>query len=160
MRTVFSGGLWLSYAQMYVETGGLADMDDGDADLAAAFAGQRNGLCGAAVPGRLWLITGMHTGTVPFTVEVHDSAPPVEDGWEEVVEASLGQAVVTVDLVRVTDEIAGWADVQLTGLVELTPCLSPVHDGVLDHKRHAAQRLADLHAAQGDARADEPGGGC
>ena len=46
---------------MFVETGELADID---ADLAAAFAGQRNGLCGAAVPGRLWLITGRHTGTV------------------------------------------------------------------------------------------------
>lgn len=40
-----------------------------------------------------------------------------------------GQAVVTVDLVRVTNEIAGWADAQLAGLVELNPCLSPAHDG-------------------------------
>lgn len=40
-----------------------------------------------------------------------------------------GQAVVTVDLVRVSTEIADWADAQLAGLVGLKPCLSPVHDG-------------------------------
>lgn len=39
-----------------------------------------------------------------------------------------GQGVLTVDLVRVTDEIDGWVDAQLAGLVELKPCLSPVHD--------------------------------
>lgn len=103
MRTVFSGGLWLSYAQMYVETGELADID---ADLAAAFAGQRNGLCGAAVPGRLWLITGMHTGTVPCTVEVHDTAPPVEERWEEVVEASFTPAGMPAWLIGCMGEFA------------------------------------------------------
>jgi hypothetical protein len=40
-----------------------------------------------------------------------------------------GQAVVTVDLVRVTDEIAGWVDAQLAGLVELEPWLLPAPDG-------------------------------
>jgi hypothetical protein len=108
VRTVFSGELWLSYAQMYVETDEFADLNaDEDADLAAAFAGQRNGLCGAVVPGRLWLITGLHTGTVPLTVQVHDEGvPPVEDGWEEVVEVSFTPAGMPVRLLGCMGDFA------------------------------------------------------
>jgi hypothetical protein len=47
--------------------------------------GQVNGLCGAAVPGMLYLTTGLHTGNVELTVEVLDAEPPVGDEWEEVV---------------------------------------------------------------------------
>jgi hypothetical protein len=34
------------------------------------------------------LITGLHTGDVGFTVELHDRAPAIDDSWEEIVEAS------------------------------------------------------------------------
>ncbi|MGZ0149489.1 hypothetical protein ACXJJ3_20665 [Kribbella sp. WER1] len=82
MRTLMSGRAWVSYAQIYVESGAeWADLDE-------CFAGQRNGLCGAATPGTLWLITGMHTGEVGFTVELHDTMPAVEYDAEDVVEAS------------------------------------------------------------------------
>ncbi|GAA3132067.1 hypothetical protein JOF29_005281 [Kribbella aluminosa] len=82
MRTVMSGPARVAYAQIYVESG--ADW----ADLVECFAGQRNGLCGAAVPGTLFLITGLHTREVGFTVEVHDTMPPVEYDAEDVVEAA------------------------------------------------------------------------
>ena len=36
------------------------------------------------------------------------------------------QAVITVDFVRVTEEIARWAQEQLAGLIVLKPCLTPV----------------------------------
>src|SRR6266540_5843484 len=36
-------------------------------------AGQRNGLCAAAVPGVRWLVAGLHTGEVPLVVEWHDA---------------------------------------------------------------------------------------
>jgi hypothetical protein len=52
------------------------------------FSGQQNGLCGAAADGALFVITGLHTGDVGFTVELHDEAPPIDDAWEEIVEAS------------------------------------------------------------------------
>jgi hypothetical protein len=58
-------------------------------DLMETRAGQRNGLCGAAVPGVLSLITGLHTGEVPFTVQWHDAEPSLDAGWEDVVEASF-----------------------------------------------------------------------
>ncbi|MFG2317179.1 hypothetical protein [Streptomyces tendae] len=54
-----------------------------------ACAGQTNGLCGAAVPGCLFLCTGLSSGRAALTVEVHGAAPPLEDRWEDVVEASF-----------------------------------------------------------------------
>jgi hypothetical protein len=57
-----------------------------------AFACQSNGICGAAAPGALFLHTGLHSGKVGFAVELHDSRPPVDDGWEEIVEASFSHA--------------------------------------------------------------------
>jgi hypothetical protein len=95
MRTLFRGDVRLSYSQMYVESDGSPD----DHDLGTAFAGQRNGLCGAAAPGRLWLITGLHTGTVPCTVELHSAAPAVDERWDEVVEAPFTPAGVPLTLV-------------------------------------------------------------
>ena len=60
MRVVMDEPFWLEYGQAYVEGPG------GFSELHECFAGQQNGLCGAAVPGVLFLRTGMHTGTVGF----------------------------------------------------------------------------------------------
>jgi hypothetical protein len=59
-------------------------------------------LCGAAVPGALFLITGLHTGSVGFTVELHEDEPPVDQRWEEIVEAPFTPAGDRTELV-------GWA---------------------------------------------------
>jgi hypothetical protein len=80
---VFDGKLWVHYGQAYVlapECDMLLPED--------AFSGQFNGLCGAAVPGGLFLTTGLHTGYVNLKVQVHFKEIPVSDDWEEVVEAS------------------------------------------------------------------------
>jgi hypothetical protein len=50
-------------------------------------AGHLHASCGAAVAGALFLSTGLHSGKVGFTVELHDSRPPVDESWERVVEA-------------------------------------------------------------------------
>ncbi|MGP3968608.1 hypothetical protein [Streptomyces sp. 6N223] len=88
MRVLFKGELWVHYGQFYVESrGGRCGTD-----LPESFAGQRNGLCGAAAPGLLFLITGLHTGKVGLAVELHEQAPPVDEAleeWEEVVEATF-----------------------------------------------------------------------
>lgn len=55
----------------------------------ACWRGQVNGLCGAAVRGFLSLVTGLHTGYVRFTVELHPAEPPLGDEWEEAVEVSF-----------------------------------------------------------------------
>ncbi|CCK24899.1 hypothetical protein BN159_0520 [Streptomyces davaonensis JCM 4913] len=85
VRRPVDGEVHVHYGQIYVES----DPDDFGVELGDAFAGQRAGLCGAAVPGALFLLTGLHTGHVGFTVEVHDQAPPLDPAWEEVVEASF-----------------------------------------------------------------------
>lgn len=70
-------------------------------------AGQVNGLCGAAVPGSLFLVTGLHTGEVRLTVELHDRPVPLADEWEEVVEVSFRPETGSVRLVQWAGE-ASW----------------------------------------------------
>ncbi|MFF7648686.1 hypothetical protein ACFZCY_02275 [Streptomyces sp. NPDC007983] len=73
----------VSYSQIYVESEDASRFGD----WKDAFGGQCNGLCGAAWPGMLWLVTGLFYGRVGFRVEVHDERPDVDEGWEEIVEA-------------------------------------------------------------------------
>ncbi|MEV5549841.1 hypothetical protein AB0L35_27535 [Streptomyces sp. NPDC052309] len=89
MRTVYSGELHVHYGQFYVDSRRDDGCDPAGWDVRA---GQANGLCGAAVPGHLFLTTGLHTGRVGLTVEVHGTRPPLDDAWEEVVEASFRPA--------------------------------------------------------------------
>lgn len=67
----------------------LAPESEVVAELIDARGGQRNGLCGARIPGCLSMVTGLHTGRVPVRVELHAVAPEVGDEWEEVVEVSM-----------------------------------------------------------------------
>ncbi len=84
MRRPVAGEVHVHYGQIYVESDPDLDMD-----LQDSFAGQEAGLCGAAVPGGLFLLTGLHTGDVGFTVEIHDQEPPLDPAWEDVVEVSF-----------------------------------------------------------------------
>ena len=84
MARIFDGLLYVHYGQAYVESS-----DSKPIYLEDAFQGQANGLCGAASPGALFLITGLHTGEVSFTLDVLDVPPPLDDIWEEIVEVSF-----------------------------------------------------------------------
>jgi hypothetical protein len=79
---VFDKPMWVDYGQAYVLSG-----DSDVPDLEVAFRGQVNGLCGTAVSGAMFLLTGLHTGQVGFTVEVSGSLPELDLSWEEIVEA-------------------------------------------------------------------------
>ncbi|WP_320779546.1 hypothetical protein [Streptomyces sp. CRN 30] len=85
MRVPVGGEVWVEYGQTYVES----DPRGSIPGLREAFAGQDVGLCGAAEPGFLWLTTGLHTGHVGLTAEVHDAEPALDPEWEEVVEVSF-----------------------------------------------------------------------
>ncbi|WP_206305918.1 hypothetical protein [Streptomyces sp. RFCAC02] len=88
MRTPLSGEVYIDYGQIYVES----DFESSGLVMEDAFAGQEQGLCGAGTPGGLFLLTGLDCGTVGFTVEVHDSEPPLaglREEWEEIVEVSF-----------------------------------------------------------------------
>ncbi|MGW1788075.1 hypothetical protein ACWCO0_27240 [Streptomyces tubercidicus] len=84
-RTLFDGEVHVHYGQLYVESWG----ERISAGFDEAFAGQENGLCGGALPGGLYLLTGLHTGDIGFTVELHEREPDLADEWEDVVEASF-----------------------------------------------------------------------
>ncbi|WFB11289.1 hypothetical protein LRS74_32820 [Streptomyces sp. LX-29] len=103
MRRPVEGEVHVHYGQIYVES----DPDGCGPGLDEAFAGQSAGLCGAAVPGALWLTTGLHTGEVGFTVEVCDQAPPLDEGWEDVVEVSFRPVSDSSQLVQWAGE-ASW----------------------------------------------------
>jgi hypothetical protein len=93
MRTLLDSEVHVHYWQIYVESG-----DMGVPDLEGAFVGQANGMCGAAVPYGLFLITGSHTGAVGFRVERHEAPPRLDEGWEDVVEVSFRPARTEVAL--------------------------------------------------------------
>ncbi|MFF7649954.1 hypothetical protein ACFZCY_08850 [Streptomyces sp. NPDC007983] len=102
MRRPVTGEVHVHYSQIYVES----DPGSANPDLFEAFAGQSGGLCGAAVPGVLWLTTGLHTGNVGFVVEVHDEAPPLDPVWEDVVEVSFRPVSERTSLVQWAAEAA------------------------------------------------------
>lgn len=86
MLVLFDGPWWVHYGQLYVESA------SGYSDPRKAFHGQANGLCGAAAPGHLFIVTGVHTGAIHLRVEEHETEPPLEDSWADVVEASFTPA--------------------------------------------------------------------
>jgi hypothetical protein len=92
--------VYISYGQLSVQSGDVTV----DTDMFAAFRGQRNGLCGAATPGGLWLTTSSPYGGLGFTAEVHDEPPTVDEFWEDIVEVSFTPASERVTL----REWAGW----------------------------------------------------
>ena len=83
MVVVFEGLVHSAYAQLHVTTGTLEPALPDE-----AFVGQANGLCGCAVEGAIFLVTGTHTGSIPVRVVVYEAAPPVGE-WEEIVEAAF-----------------------------------------------------------------------
>ena len=95
MTRIFSGPLSVHYAQAYLLPAG-----SGTPGLKECFRGQVNGLCGAALPGKLFLITGLHTGHVGFAVDLLDSPPLLDDTWEEVVEVPLSVTTSETALVE------------------------------------------------------------
>lgn len=84
MKRLFAGTVHVHYSAMYF-LGADAEFPDGD----EYFEGQMNGLCGARMRTLLFLRTGLHTGGVKVTVDFWDREPPLDDSWEEVVEASF-----------------------------------------------------------------------
>lgn len=86
MRLLFDGEIRVHYRFLYLQP------QESIPDLRSAVGGQTNGLCGAAHPGVLSMVTGLHTGNVPVRVEAHDQEPALGSDWEEVVEVPFAIA--------------------------------------------------------------------
>ena len=84
MTELFAGNVEVQYGQAYIELDGAFDgaMDE-------CFCGQSNGLCGAQTPVILFLMTGLHTGIVGFSINLFDADPGIDESWEEIVEVSF-----------------------------------------------------------------------
>lgn len=81
-EVLFTGAVGVSYGQVYLVCVEPPEMGE-------SFAGQVNGLCGAAVTGSLFLVTGVNYGTVQMAIELYPGEPPLSDTWEEIVEVSF-----------------------------------------------------------------------
>src|SRR5262245_7501885 len=103
---VFNREIHVHYGQFYVQS-----RSDFFVGLIESLGGQANGLCGAAVPGLLFLITGLHTGHTSVTVEMLGAPAPIGDEWEDVVEASFRPATAKVALVQWAGE-ASWPRIE------------------------------------------------
>ena len=96
MQVLFDGEVPVEYSQVYVVSGRCESGDP----MGDAFAGQVNGLCGGASPGFLFLRTGLTVGRIPFTFELHESEPPMDERWEDAVEVSFRPGVEPVTLIE------------------------------------------------------------
>ncbi|MGC0372532.1 hypothetical protein [Streptomyces sp. SAI-229] len=143
MRRPVTGEVHVHYGQIYVES----DPDDVTPALSEAFAGQSGGLCGAAVPGALWLHTGLHTGNVGFTVEVHDDAPPPDPVWEDVVEVSFRPLSERTSLVQWAGEAAWDLDLARTDY-RVRYCARGMDEGRELDTRVAGEPQADSYLLQ------------
>jgi hypothetical protein len=84
VEILFDGEIHVHYHQFYV-----VSRDAWDGDVAACFEGQINGLCGASLPGLMFLTTGLHTGSIGLSVQLHSEPPVLESIWEDAVEVSF-----------------------------------------------------------------------
>jgi len=84
MTRIFDGRLNVHYGQAYI----LPDTEEGrdTFDAEVSFRGQMNGLCGATIPDKLYLTTGLHTGDVYLSVDVLNNPPSLDQSWEEIIE--------------------------------------------------------------------------
>ena len=95
----------VSFHQCSLETEAGIGLESGSPE--ACYAGQTNGLCGAAIPGWLIFTTGLHSGRIGFTVDVLDAEPPLDENWEEIVEVSFVQEDIEASLVHFYGPAAG-----------------------------------------------------
>jgi hypothetical protein len=93
-KTLFADTIFVHYGQFYVCPG------KDDVELEHTFRGQVNGLCGAALANRLYLVTGTHTGQVHVEVELFESEPAINTAWDEIVEVSFHHDEPTLELVE------------------------------------------------------------
>lgn len=100
MKELFNGDLAIVYGQFYIDIA-ATDHDEPEDDYLepdSAFTGQSNGICGAAQEGKLFFVTGIKDGAIDISCEYHESAPVVDNSYDEIVEASLEVGDVRLSL--------------------------------------------------------------
>jgi hypothetical protein len=98
-QVLFSGAVGVSYGQVYLACDEAPELDEN-------FAGQVNGLCGAAVPASLFLVTGINYGTVGMAVELYSDEPPLSEAGKR---SSRCPSPIRVQRRRSSSGVAGEA---------------------------------------------------
>jgi len=86
VKQLYLGKLGIEYGQFYFDS---PDDEDDYPELEEAFTDQKNGICGAATPGKVFFITGIQNGTISVLIELFSICPPVDDEYDEVVEVAF-----------------------------------------------------------------------
>lgn len=123
MTRIFDGRLHVHYGQAYV----LAP-NNIQRGMEECFLGQSNGLCGAASPGMVFLITGLHTGYVGLEVDVLSEAPELDNTWDEIVEVSFSVSESPVVLEDWNGELVTSIPLS-TGSYRVRYCARNMHKG-------------------------------
>ena len=100
ITVLFSGNIGIEYGQFYIDVA-LEDEEEGDDDYLdpdGAFAGQKNGICGAAQAGKLFFVTGIQDGVASIDVELHVDKPAIDESFSEIVEVSFHRGKKPVSL--------------------------------------------------------------
>ncbi|QYN41133.1 hypothetical protein K1T35_48210 (plasmid) [Pseudonocardia sp. DSM 110487] len=95
MAVVFEGEVPACYWTFYL----FSSDDEAGLDPELAFAGQRNGLCGAGASGALTLRSGVHSGRVGLTVEQLPEPPPADPRWDDIVEVPFQPDGTTAEII-------------------------------------------------------------
>jgi hypothetical protein len=95
MRVLFDRRILVEHFQAYIASSRMLPPDPPNGTV-----GQANGLCGARIPGFLYLVVGNLIGSPAFRVEVHDEPPPLQQEWEDAVEVSYLPSSAGVYLVE------------------------------------------------------------
>lgn len=88
MQNLYNSALGVEYGQFYI----IPDEDNFDVDAwdpDSAFENQQNGLCGAAVNGHVFFVTGIQNGTISVDVQLCEACPELDESYEEITEVSL-----------------------------------------------------------------------
>ncbi len=97
-KELFTGKLGIQYGQFCVDV--PLDEEDWEdyMDMEGAFESQENGLCGAAMDGKLFFVVGPQDGVIDLRVEMLEGPPDLEDACSDVVEVSFERADTPVIL--------------------------------------------------------------
>lgn len=92
MKIMYSGNLGVDYGQFYIDVASCDEDDEAEEDYQnfdLAFENQENGLCGASQDGKIFFVAGIQNGVIQIDCELHEIEPPLNNSYDEIVEASL-----------------------------------------------------------------------
>jgi len=134
---MFKGTLGIDYGQFYIT---LSSDEDVDMDPDASFEGQENGICGAKLDDMIYFVTGIQSGSIEIDVDLHESAPVIDETYGEIIEVSFNRSKKALSLCE-----WGWEKEHALDIPEGIYRLRYSIDGMdKDHSNEAIEEDEDL----------------